>query len=80
VLHLLQANPVLRGSINKDNVQPIQDLITLTAIDVSVAVPGPVRGVRLVPSGEALTFRVEGGRVAFTVPELRGHQMVEIAY
>ncbi|MGN6100919.1 MAG: alpha-amylase family protein [Devosia sp.] len=80
VLHLLHANPVLRGLVRGDNVQPIQDLVTLTDIDVSVEAGKPVRGVRLVPAGDNLTFTQQGGRVAFTVPELRGCAMVEIAY
>src|SRR5262249_35181701 len=80
VLHLLYATPVLRGLIRGDNVQPIQDLVTLRDIDVSLAADGEVRGVRLVPSGEALDFRTGEGRVEFRVPSLRGHQMVEIGY
>ena len=39
-----------------------------------------VRSVVLAPSGEGLKFLQKGGRVSFTVPELTGHQMVEIAY
>lgn len=38
------------------------------------------RGRSLAPSGEKLAFRTRKGRVEFTVPELRGHQMVEIAF
>ena len=45
-----------------------------------VEATGPVKGVRLVPDGGDLTFTERDGRVAFTVPELRGYQMVEIAY
>ena len=80
VLHLLHANPVLRGLVRGDNVQPIQDLVTLTDVDVSVAAAGPVRGVRLVPDGGDLSFTEADGRVSFTVPSLRGYQMVEIGY
>ena len=80
VLHLLHATPALRGNIRGDNVQPIQDVVTLKDIAVSIEVDEKVRGVRLVPSGEALEFTTRKGRVEFTVPELHGHQMVEIAY
>ena len=80
VLHLLYATPALRGSIRGDNVQPIQDLTSLTDIGVSVEMDKKVRGVRLIPNGEALEFRVGKGRVEFTVPHCRGHQMVEIAF
>ena len=80
VLHLLHATPALRGSIRGDNVQPIQDVVTLKDIAASIEVDKKVRGVRLVPSGEALEFTTRKGRVEFTVPELHGHQVVEIAY
>ena len=80
VLHLLYATPALRGSIRGDNVQPIQDLTSLTDIGVSVEMDKKVRGVRLIPNGEPLEFRTGKGRVEFTVPHCRGHQMVEIAY
>ena len=48
VLHLLHATPALRGTIRGDNVQPIQDLVTLSDIDVSVEASqeGPQRGAR----------------------------------
>jgi hypothetical protein len=78
VLHLLHATPVLRGHIRNDNVQPIQDLVTLTDIEVSVAVDSPARAVRLVPEKRDLTFKQAGGRVSFTVPAMRGHAMIEI--
>jgi hypothetical protein len=61
-------------------VQPIADLLTLRGIDVDVRVDVTVKGVRLAPSGEALEFAAEDGRVRFAVPELTGSQMVEIAY
>ena len=80
VLHLLHATPALRGTIRGDTVQPIQDLVTLTDIAASIAVDRKVRSVTLVPSGEALAFTDNDGRVAFTVPKLTGHQMVEIGY
>jgi len=80
VLHLLHATPVLRGSIRSDNVQPIQDLVTLREISVSIEVDRKVRGVRLAPTGEPIEFRIRKARVEFTVPECRGHQMVEISF
>ena len=80
MLHLLHANPVLRGLVRGDNVQPIQDLVTLSDVDVSVAVAGPVRSVRLAPSGEDLNHAERDGRTYFTVPSLRGYQIVEISY
>ncbi len=80
VLHLLHATPALRGTLGGAPIQPIQDLITLSGIAVTLAATGPIAGVRLVPEGRALEYRIDDGRVAFTVPDLRGHAMVEIAY
>jgi hypothetical protein len=80
VVHLLHATPALRGSFRTNPVQPIQDLITLSDIDVDVATTGTVKAVKLVPSGKKLDFAAADGRVRFTVPSLTGHEMVEIAY
>ena len=80
VLHLLHATPVLRGSIRGDDVQPIQDLAELSAVEVDVAIPETVRSMRLVPSGDSLEFSSANHRVCFTVPKLTGHVAVEIAY
>ena len=80
VLHLLHATPALRGSIRGDNVQPIQDLVTLPDIAVSVEADRKVRSVKLVPTGEALPYQQKKGRISFIVPAVTGHQMVEIGY
>ena len=77
VLHLLSANPVLRGQLRGNPVQPIQDLIPLYNVAVSVPATGPAT-VRLVPEGTEITSTFETGRLSFTVPEIRGHRMVEI--
>ena len=78
VLHLLHATPVQRGNLRGDAVQPIQDIVTLKDVDASVEADG-VTAVRLVPEGTELEFRSDAGRVTFTVPEVRGHRMVELA-
>ncbi|WP_342361862.1 alpha-amylase family protein [Terrarubrum flagellatum] len=80
VLHLLHATPALRGFIRNENVQPIQDLVTLHDIDASIETDRPVKSVRLAPFGDALPFDMKDGRVLFRVPRLRGHAMIEIAY
>ncbi len=80
VLHLLYASPVLRGSIRGDDVQPIQDLVTLRDIDVSLEIATKVKNVAIAPSNRRLTFAQKGSRVSFTVPELTGHQIVEVAH
>ena len=78
IVHLLHATPALRGTLGGQPIQPIQDLVTLRDIAVSIETQGQVRAVTLVPDGTALAFEVAAGRVSFTVPTVRGHQMVEI--
>lgn len=80
VLHLLHATPALRGNLGGQPIQPVQDLITLHAIAVSIEAHGKVTAVTSVPDGQNLSFAQADDRVAFTVPQVRGHQMVEIHY
>lgn len=80
VVHLLHATPALRGTTRGSNVQPIQDIIDLHDVEVSVTATGPVKSVAVVPSGESIDFTQTGDKVSFTVPVVTGHQMVEIAY
>ena len=80
VVHLLHAAPALRGNLRGSNIQPIQDLITLTGIAVDLAASGPVKAVRLVPEGTVIAHFVAGDRVRFNVPLVRGHQMVEVIH
>jgi hypothetical protein len=80
VVHLLHATPALRGNLRGSNIQPIQDLITLTGIAVDLAAAGSVKAVNLAPEGMVLPHVVDNGRVLFTVPAVRGHQMVEVIY
>jgi hypothetical protein len=74
------ATPALRGTTRGAPVQPIQDLVTLKDISVSVGKSGPVKSVSIVPHGPSLDFKEEGDRVSFVVPEVHGHQMIEVAY
>jgi hypothetical protein len=78
VLHLLHANPVLRGDLEGDTVQVIQDITPLHNTHVSIASPHPVRAARLVPLGIPLEITEADGRVQFTVPLIEGHQMIEL--
>jgi hypothetical protein len=80
IIHLLHATPALRGTTRGAPVQPIQDLISLHDIDVTLAARARVRSVRLVPSGKALSHEERDGRLAFTVPNVTGHEMIEVAY
>jgi len=80
IVHLLCANPVLRGQLRGNPVQPIQELIPVHDVAVTVATERPVSSVRLVPEGTSLPFGTDHCRVSFIVPRLLGHQMVEIAW
>ena len=77
VLHLLYANPIRRGTLRGDAVQPIQDIVPLSDVEVSILGNG-VSSVRLVPEGIELGHKVDGSRVRFTVPRVQGHQMLEL--
>lgn len=80
VVHLLHATPALRGYLWNSNIQPIQDLVTLRDIAVSLEVDGPVEAVRSVPDGTPLAFTLSDGRVSFIVPEVTGVAVVEVTY
>lgn len=74
VVHLLYYVPERRG----EDFDIIEDVVPLRDIHVSVRVPRQVRSVECVPEGQVLPYESVGGRVAFTVPELRGHQMIAL--
>lgn len=80
VVHLLHATPALRGNIRGHNIQPIQDLVTLANIDVILRTTKTPKAVNLVPENKPIEFELNGDQVSFTVPQVRGHQMIEVNY
>lgn len=86
VLHLLFALPQKRGanaSIYASGVQAveiIEDLFPLRGVRCRVRLPETIESVRLAPSGEELPFERNNGAVSFEVPEVLGHQMVELRF
>ena len=76
VLHLLHYIPERRGM----DFDVIEDIIPLYDLGVSVRTDRPVTAVTLAPEGDALDFRMEDGRVTFTVPKLHGHQIVALTF
>jgi hypothetical protein len=56
----------------------VEDVIPIAKIDVSLRVEKKPKIVRLQPQDKPLNFSLEAGRVSFTLPELRGHQMITI--
>lgn len=75
VLHLLHYLPLRRSQ----TIDIVDDVIPVYSIPVEVRADGPVSSVRLVPEGGSLPYEVADGYVRFTVPEVNGHQMVEIS-
>ena len=75
MLHLLYANTIKRGT----GVEVIEDLVTLSDIDVSIALPTEVTKVTLRPSGEVLPIREENGRICFRLPKFHCSEIVELS-
>ncbi len=75
VLHLLHYIPERRGAA----FDIVEDVIPLHDVAVSVAVGVKPGSVKVVPSGDALSFGYDAGRVTFTIPRVDGHAMIEIA-
>ena len=76
IIHLLHYIPERRGT----EFDTIEDIIPVYALPVSLKANQPVRSVRLVPKGDAIPFQRNAGRTEFILPELRGHQMVELSF
>jgi hypothetical protein len=75
VVHLLHYIPTRRGR----ELDIIEDVIPLHDVQLQLRADGPVSGVLLVPQNSPLPFTVNDGVVSFTVPVVRGHQMVAVA-
>jgi Hypothetical glycosyl hydrolase 6/Beta-galactosidase trimerisation domain len=76
VIHLLHYIPERRGQ----SFDVIEDVIPLYNLKLSVRADQSVKNVTLVPQGQALEYTRTRGRLNFTVPQIKGHQMVEISY
>ena len=74
VLHLLHYIPERRGL----EFDTLEDVIPVYNIRVSLRADQPVTAVTLVPDRIDISFNMIDGRVEFVVPEVNGHQMVEI--
>ena len=76
ILHLMYYVPERRC----EAFDVIEDVVPLYELPVSLRVERAVREVQCVPRGEQLAFDQEEGRVRFTVPAVRGHQMVTLSF
>jgi hypothetical protein len=68
VLHLLHYIPERRSQ----EIDVIEDVIPVYGIGVSLRLDRGVAVIRLAPEGESCPVLLQGGRVRFTVPEVRG--------
>lgn len=74
VLHLLHYIPERRAR----HFDVLEDILPVYGVECRVAAPG-CSSVRTVPEGVPLEFSLEGPCACFTVPEVRGHLMIELA-
>ena len=76
VVHLLHYVPERRGTA----FDVLEDVLPVFNLEIDLAVPRRVSRVSAVPQGRAISFRQRNGRVIFTLPELLGHQMIEVGF
>lgn len=76
VLHALHYIPERRSK----EIDIIEDIIPLYNVKFSVKVETikEIHDVKCVPQNKPLKFEISNGRVEFILPELYGHQMIEI--
>ncbi len=74
VVHLLSYVPQRRTP----EIDLVEDALPLREILVAVRLASRPTAVRLVPDGGSLEFDWDDGYARFTVPEVRGHQMIAV--
>ena len=72
--HLLYANTIKRG----DGVEIIEDIVTLSKVNVSIRCAKQPKEVFLRPSGESLPFRYDGERVYTSIKDFNCYEILEI--
>ena len=80
VCHLLYASPVLRGTFEGKNLQVIEDIVPIDETDVEISIKENISGVYLAPQMEKIDFKINKGKLQFTVDKFECHQMVVINY
>ncbi len=76
VLHFLHYIPEKRC----EQIEIIEDVIPLYHVELSLLCEQEPKGIRTVPEGDEIAFSRKDNRVEFTLPSLRGHQMVEVQF
>ena len=74
ICHLWYANTIKRG----DGVEVIEDIVTLSKVNVSIKISGKVESVTARPSGEKIDFTRDGDRVNFVLKDFNCYQIIEI--
>ena len=77
-LHLVYANTVVRGGGNT-SVEVIEDIITISCVNVSLKAEKPVKVV-LRPDGKELPFIYENGTVNFSLKDFNCYAAIEFIY
>ena len=75
IIHLLHYIPERRAK----DFDTIEDVIPVYNIELSLNLPSQVKSARLVPQGKTLELRQEGKQIKLNVPEILGHQMIELS-
>ena len=76
VLHLLHYVPERRGQA----FDTIEDVVPLGDLKLSVRADREIAAVRTAPEGREMPFAIENRRIAFTLPRLDGHQIIELKW
>lgn len=75
-LHLLHYIPEHRSEL----VDTVEDVIPLYGVNIILRTARSIRAVTLVPENRPLPFTQQENTLRFTVPEIRGHRMLELTY
>jgi hypothetical protein len=75
VLHLLHYVPERRGA----EFDVVEDVLPVYNLRLQVRPPEPVSKAVLAPQGRTVSGKKAGGVLEFTLPELRGHQMIVLS-
>lgn len=76
VLHMLHYIPERRTV----KMEIIEDVIPIYNINVSISAIKDVKNIYLAPQMTPIDYKIENGRINFTIDEVNGHQMVVLDY
>jgi hypothetical protein len=76
VVHFLYYVPERRGS----SFDVVEDVVPVFNLKVILNISQNIRKVSTVPQGKNISFRQTENSISFTLPELMGHQMIEVGY